>query len=77
MVRTQLYLPEDKYQFAKKQAKKQNTSFAGYIRILIEKDNFVAKKEKSLKDKYPFIGMFKGDGQGITNEEIDDIVYGL
>lgn len=77
MVRTQLYLPEEDYKFAKKEAKKHNISFAGYVRLLIDKAQVDGKKEKTLHEKYPFIGMFKGDAKGLDNDEIDKTVYGL
>lgn len=77
MVRTQLYLPEQSYEFAKEMAKKKNMSFASYVRVLIEKDKLDNKKNKTLREQYPFIGMIKGIKGASDAKEIDKIVYGL
>lgn len=74
MVRTQLYLPEEKYEYVKKIAEKKNISFASYVRILIDKDEEVNNKPKSLKKRFPFLkyaGTFNLGGN--ASGEVDSI----
>lgn len=71
MVRTQLYLPDETYKFAKKQAEKRSISFAAYTRLLFDKEKAASKKKMTLKEKYPFIGMFSGGKHDSDNDEID------
>lgn len=74
MVRTQLYLPENIYSFAKEEAKKKNMSFAAYVRVLIDEKVQDKKKKKTLYEKYPFIGMFKLGENASDNEAIDEFL---
>lgn len=77
MVRTQLYLPDGDYQYVKTRAEAKKLSFAAYVRVLIEKDRLESKKNKTLKEQFPFIGMIKGIKGPSDAKEIDKIVYGL
>lgn len=74
MVRTQLYLPDSKYEYIKKTAEKQNMSFAAYMRILVDKDEVSKKKKMSIQEKYPFIGMFKWGKNAADNDKIDEFL---
>lgn len=74
MVRTQLYLPEKAYKYLKESAKKQNISFAGYVRILIEKDEISKKKKMTIQERFPFIGMFKWGKNAADNDKIDEFL---
>lgn len=74
MIRTQLYLPDSKYEYVKKTAEKQNMSFAAYMRILVDKDEVSKKKKMSIQEKYPFIGMFKGGKNDADNDAIDEFL---
>ncbi|MBI4235688.1 hypothetical protein HY604_05315 [Candidatus Peregrinibacteria bacterium] len=81
MVRTQLYLPEDLYDLARKEAKKNKTTFANVVRISLEK-TLIDKPVMSLADlkaKFPifkFAGIVKGTADGLDNDKIDDFLYG-
>ncbi|MFA5820671.1 MAG: hypothetical protein WC873_00970 [Candidatus Gracilibacteria bacterium] len=80
MVRTQLYLPDDMYKALKAQAKAQNMTFAGYVRVFLAKDVATKGEKKSLCEKYPFLnfaGMIKGSPVDSNNEEIDKFLYGF
>ncbi len=71
MVRTQLYMADSQYEYVKKSAESQKMSYAAYMRILVDKDEASKKKNLSLQEKYPFIGMFKGGRNDSDNDEID------
>lgn len=80
MVRTQLYLPENLYNLAKKEAKKNKTTFANVVRICLEKNlvsgPFMSKEE--LESKFPilkFAGIVKGNGKDVDNDEINKFLY--
>ena len=64
MVRTQLYLSKDVYDLLKKKAKAKGMTFAGFVRIYLEREVFdEGAKEKALYQAYPFLkcaGMIKG-----------------
>ena len=81
MVRTQLYLSDDLYTIAKKEAKKNNTTFANVVRLSLEK-TLVNKPKMSLEDlkaKFPFLkfaGIVKGGSKDADNDNIDDFLYG-
>lgn len=70
-------MPEDLYKNVRLKAQKKKMTFAAYVREMIENDLEFEKKKKTLQEKYPFIGMFKGDGKGLDNDEIDKVVYGF
>lgn len=74
MVRTQLYLPEETYKFAKEQAEKRGLSFAAFTRLLYDKERAVSQKKMTIQEKYPFIGMFKGEKNDSDNEAIDQFL---
>jgi|GEM_PF-2487683 len=75
MVRTQLYLQDETYKFAKKQAVKRKMSFAAYTRFLYEKEMATSKKKMTIQEKkYPFIGMFKWGRGAADNEKIDEFL---
>lgn len=71
MVRTQLYLPDETYKFAKKEAEKGSMSFAAYTRLLFDKEKALKKKKMTIQEKYPFIGMFKWGRNAADNDKID------
>lgn len=81
MVRTQLYLPVDLYVVAKKEAKKNKTTFANVVRLSLEK-TLISKPKMSLEDlwtKFPilkFAGIIKGGSHDSDNDNIDDFLYG-
>ena len=81
MVRTQLYLPEKLYKGLKSQAKAKGMTFAGYVRIYLERDVLEKKgKKKTVNQRYPFLkyaGMFKGSPNDADNDEIDKAIYDL
>ena len=81
MVRTQLYLPEKLYKGLKAQAKEKGMTFAGYVRVYLEKEVLEEKgKEKSLYQKYPFLkkaGSLKLGKNATDNDEIDKAIYDL
>ena len=84
MVRTQLYLPDELYEVLKAKAKARGMTFAGYVRIFLEVETVSKKdKEKSLKEQFPFIGMFGGKSKwklskgASDSREIDKAVYKL
>ena len=81
MVRTQLYLPEDLYETAKKNAKAKNVSFAKYIRINlqknIEEEDSKKASKKDLYKKNPFLKYggkysWKVDSSKTFDEELYD-----
>lgn len=81
MVRTQLYLPDNLYSLAKKEAKENKTTFANVVRISLEK-TLVSKPYMSLdelKVKFPifkFAGIIKGNPDDFDNDKIDELIYG-
>lgn len=82
MVRTQLYLPEDVYKSLKKEAKKNKMTFAGYVRVYLEREALPEKKKKSKKDilkRFPFLkysGAFSWGANSSDNDNIDEALYG-
>lgn len=74
MVRTQLYLPEETYKFAKEQAAKRGMSFAAYTRFLYDKEKAGSTKKMTIQERYPFIGMFKWGKDAANNEKIDEFL---
>jgi hypothetical protein len=82
MVRTQLYLSDDMYKTLKEKAKKNNMTFAAYVRVKLEPEMDESDKKKTLYQKFPFMkyaGMFKGEisPDELTNEAIDKAIYDL
>ncbi len=81
MVRAQLYLPDNLYSLAKKEAKENKTTFANVVRISLEK-TLVSKPYMSLdelKAKFPilkFAGIVKGGPGDLDNDNIDAFLYG-
>lgn len=69
-----MYLPDLDYKYVKKTAQNQGVSFAGYVRILIERDKLSKKKKMTIQEKYPFIGMFKWGKEASNNEKIDEFL---
>lgn len=55
MVRTQLYLPDETYKFAKQQAKECGMSFAAYTRLLYDKEKDLKAKPKNIEERFPFL----------------------
>lgn len=81
MVRAQLYLPENLYDLAKKEAEKRKTTFANVVRVSLEK-TLVTKPSMSMKElrvKFPilkFAGIIKGNSGDSNNDNIDAFLYG-
>jgi hypothetical protein len=83
MVRTQLYLPDNLYSLAKKEAKKNKTTFANVVRISLEKNliNGSNLTIKELRVKFPifkFAGIVKGavEDRNLDNDKLDELIYG-
>lgn len=81
MVRTQVYLPDELYDIAKKEAEKTKTSFAHVVRLGLER--MLVKKpymtDKELRVRFPilkFAGIVKGEPGELINDNIDDFLYG-
>ncbi|MEK7672484.1 MAG: CopG family transcriptional regulator [Patescibacteria group bacterium] len=81
MVRTQLYLPENLYDIAKKEARETKTSFADIVRLSLEM--MLVQKQtmnmEELKKRFPifkFAGIVKGSSGEVDNDNIDDFLYG-
>lgn len=79
MKRVQLYLPPDLYDGIKLEAKKKKMSFASYVRLQLTSSGVGKKQsEKTLYERFPILkmaGTFSWGGS-ITNEEIDEALYG-
>lgn len=77
MVRVQLYLPPVLYKTIRIKAKKQNMTFAGYVRNFLENEVVVDDSKKISGQSCPLLKFAgKYNWGGMTNEEIDAALYG-